>query len=72
MTSTNWRRTNKEELILVDKNLLRHLAKKYPDVKSATEEIVNRNAILTLPNIFSVTCTGSTRRLSICSRVLPV
>ena len=41
MTSTNWRRTNKEELILVDKNLLRHLAKKYPDVKSATEEIVN-------------------------------
>ena len=49
MTSTNWRRTNKEELILVDKNLLRHLAKKYPDVKSATEEIVNRNAILSLP-----------------------
>ena len=46
MTSTNWRRTNKEELILVDKNLLRQSAKKYPDVKSATEEIVNRNAIL--------------------------
>ena len=51
MTSTNWRRTNKEELILVDKNLLRHLAKKYPDVKSATEEIVNRNAILSLPKV---------------------
>lgn len=34
---------------MVDKNLLRHLAKKYPDVKSATEEIVNRNAILSLP-----------------------
>ena len=34
---------------MVDKNLLRQLAKKYPDVKSATEEIVNRNAILSLP-----------------------
>ena len=31
MTSTNWRRTNKEELILVDKNLLRHLHRDLPE-----------------------------------------
>ena len=34
---------------MVDKNLLKHLSKKYPDVKSATEEIVNLSAILSLP-----------------------
>lgn len=34
---------------MIDKNLLRHLSKKYPDVKSATEEIVNLSAILSLP-----------------------
>ena len=34
---------------MVDRNLLKHLAKKYPDVKSATEEIVNLSAILSLP-----------------------
>lgn len=39
----------KEDRALVDKNLLKHLAKKYPNVKSATEEIVNLSAILSLP-----------------------
>ena len=34
---------------MIDKYLLRHLSKKYPDVKSATEEIVNLSAILSLP-----------------------
>lgn len=34
---------------MIDKNLLKHLSKKYPDVKSATEEIVNLSAILSLP-----------------------
>ena len=34
---------------MVDKNLLRHLAKKYPTIKAATEEIVNLSAILSLP-----------------------
>jgi len=34
---------------LIDKYLLRHLSKKYPNVKSATEEIVNLSAILSLP-----------------------
>ncbi len=34
---------------MVDKRLLKHLSKKYPDVKSATEEIVNLSAILSLP-----------------------
>ncbi len=34
---------------MIDKHLLRHLSKKYPDVKSATEEIVNLSAILSLP-----------------------
>lgn len=34
---------------MIDKNLLRHLSKKYPNVKAATEEIVNLNAILSLP-----------------------
>ncbi|MDD6190593.1 MAG: fructose-1,6-bisphosphatase [Firmicutes bacterium] len=34
---------------MVDQNLLKHLSKKYPDVKSATEEIVNLSAILSLP-----------------------
>lgn len=34
---------------MIDKHLLRHLSKKYPDVKAATEEIVNLSAILSLP-----------------------
>lgn len=34
---------------MIDKHLLRHLSKKYPNVKAATEEIVNLNAILSLP-----------------------
>lgn len=34
---------------MIDKNLIRHLSKKYPNVKAATEEIVNLNAILSLP-----------------------
>ena len=34
---------------MIDKYLLRHLSKKYPNVKSATEEIVNLSAILSLP-----------------------
>ena len=29
---------------MTDQNLLKHLSKKYPDVKSATEEIVNLQA----------------------------
>jgi len=33
----------------IDKHLLRHLSKKYPNVKAAAEEIVNLNAILSLP-----------------------
>lgn len=34
---------------MVDQNLLKNLSKQYPDVKSATEEIVNLSAILSLP-----------------------
>ena len=34
---------------MTDQNLLKHLSKKYPDVKSATEEIVNLSAIMSLP-----------------------
>lgn len=34
---------------MVDKNLLKLLSKKYPDIGSATEEIVNLSAILSLP-----------------------
>ena len=34
---------------MIDKNLLRHLSKKYPNVKAASEEIINLNAILSLP-----------------------
>lgn len=34
---------------MIDKHLLRHLSKKYPNVKAATEEIVNLSAILSLP-----------------------
>lgn len=34
---------------MIDQHLLRHLSKQYPNVKAATEEIVNLNAILTLP-----------------------
>ncbi|MDO4869462.1 MAG: fructose-1,6-bisphosphatase [Bacillota bacterium] len=34
---------------VVDQNLLKNLSKQYPDVKSATEEIVNLSAILSLP-----------------------
>lgn len=34
---------------MIDANLLKHLCKKYPNVKSATEEIVNLSAILSLP-----------------------
>lgn len=34
---------------MIDKHLLRHLSKKYPNVKAAAEEIVNLNAILALP-----------------------
>ena len=33
---------------MIDQQLLRHLSKKYPNVKAATEEIVNLNAILSL------------------------
>jgi len=35
--------------VINNKDLLKHLSKKYPDVKSATEEIVNLSAILSLP-----------------------
>lgn len=38
-----------EEETLVDQHLLKHLSKKYPNVKAATEEIVNLSAILSLP-----------------------
>ncbi len=38
-----------EETVLVDTNLLKLLSKKYPDIQSATEEIVNLSAILSLP-----------------------
>ena len=34
---------------MVDQNLLKNLSKKYPDIKSATQEIVNLSAILSLP-----------------------
>lgn len=34
---------------MVDTNLLKHLSKKYPNIKAATEEIVNLSAILSLP-----------------------
>ena len=34
---------------MVDINLLKHLSKKYPNIKAATEEIVNLSAILSLP-----------------------
>ncbi len=34
---------------MIDRHLLRHLSKKYPNVKAATEEIVNLSAILALP-----------------------
>lgn len=34
---------------MIDKNLLRHLSKKYPNVKAASEEIINLKAILSLP-----------------------
>ena len=34
---------------MIDSHLLRHLSKKYPNVKAATEEIVNLSAILALP-----------------------
>ncbi len=34
---------------MIDQRLLRHLSKKYPNVKAATEEIVNLSAILALP-----------------------
>lgn len=34
---------------MVDRALLKNLSKQYPDVKSATEEIVNLSAILALP-----------------------
>lgn len=34
---------------MVDKNLLKNLSKKYPNIESATEEIVNLSAILSLP-----------------------
>ncbi len=34
---------------MIDKHLLKHLSKKYPNVKAATEEIVNLSAILSLP-----------------------
>ena len=34
---------------MVDINLLKHLSKKYPNIKTATEEIVNLSAILSLP-----------------------
>ena len=35
--------------IMIDQRLLRHLSKKYPNIKAATEEIVNLSAILALP-----------------------
>ena len=38
-----------EDSILIDQNLLKNLSKLYPDVKSATQEIVNLSAILSLP-----------------------
>ena len=34
---------------MIDQNLLKNLSKRYPDVKSATEEIINLSAILSLP-----------------------
>lgn len=34
---------------MIDQRLLRHLSKKYPNIKAATEEIVNLSAILALP-----------------------
>ncbi len=34
---------------MVDRNLLKNLSKQYPDVKTATQEIVNLSAILSLP-----------------------
>ncbi|MBQ6400919.1 MAG: fructose-1,6-bisphosphatase [Firmicutes bacterium] len=34
---------------MVDQNLLKNLSKQYPDIKSATQEIVNLSAILSLP-----------------------
>lgn len=34
---------------MIDINLLKHLSKKYPNIKAATEEIVNLSAILSLP-----------------------
>jgi len=34
---------------LIDQNLLKNLSKTYPDVKSATQEIINLSAILSLP-----------------------
>ena len=34
---------------MVDKSLLKNLAKQYPNIESATEEIVNLSAILSLP-----------------------
>ena len=34
---------------MINKALLKNLSKQYPDIKSATEEIVNLSAILSLP-----------------------
>ena len=34
---------------MVDQNLLKNLSKQYPDIRSATQEIVNLSAILSLP-----------------------
>lgn len=34
---------------MINKALLKNLSKQYPDIKSATEEIVNLSAILALP-----------------------
>ena len=34
---------------MIDQNLLKNLSKTYPDVKSATQEIINLSAILSLP-----------------------
>ena len=34
---------------MIDQRLLRHLSKKYPNIKAATEEIVNLSAILAFP-----------------------
>jgi len=34
---------------LVNRALLKNLSKQYPDIKAATEEIVNLSAILSLP-----------------------